>query len=239
VNPSAPTELAPWWQLCDDACAAGLAVRGAFHPSPDEFRPGVTADVGTCVLLGFTGSVQWDHFTRSPEAADGAPDPLDRWSRRVIDALAVRCNAVAVYPSGVPTVPFQRLALRCEPVHPSPIGLLIHPDWGLWHAYRGALLMRARIALPTAVRADSPCTQCAAKPCLDTCPVDAFHMGRYDVAACRRHVASEAGAQCREGGCLARRACPVGSEYRYVAAQARFHMEAFLVAGRRGGGKDA
>jgi hypothetical protein len=36
------------------------------------------------------------------------------------------------------------------------------------------------------------------------------------------------GAACREGGCLARRACPVGDEFRYLPAQARFHTEAFL-----------
>ena len=27
--------------------------------------------------------------------------------------------------------------------HASPLGLLIHPDYGLWHGYRGALLFAA------------------------------------------------------------------------------------------------
>ena len=30
--------------------------------------------------------------------------------------------------------------------------------------------------------------------------------------------------------CLARRACPVGADYRYDVPQARFHMQAFLSA---------
>jgi hypothetical protein len=36
------------------------------------------------------------------------------------------------------------------------------------------------------------------------------------------------------GGCLARRACPVGQAHVYGPAQARFHMAAFLAAHRDG-----
>jgi hypothetical protein len=36
------------------------------------------------------------------------------------------------------------------------------------------------------------------------------------------------------GGCLARRACPVGPAHAYDAAQAQFHMAAFLAAHRHG-----
>jgi len=44
------------------------------------------------------------------------------------------------------------------------------------------------------------------------------------------HVASEAGQTCVTGGCLARRACPVGRAYIQTPAQAQFHMKAFLRA---------
>jgi len=37
-----------------------------------------------------------------------------------------------------------------------------------------------------------------------------------------------------EGGCLARRACPVGAEHAHQPAQAAFHMRAFLAARRPG-----
>ena len=230
-------------QLCRRAEALGLAVRGAFHPAPGELAaalPGVSA--GTIALLGFTGSLQWPHFERSAEAMDGLPNPLDRWSRRMIGALAREFGAVDIYPSAPPLLPFQRFSLRSEPVHPSPIGLLIHPRWGLWHAYRGALVFERRIELspidlsperppierPPIESKASPCEACAAKPCLSACPVHAFGGGAYDLDACVNHVRSAAGAACREGGCLARRACPVGDEFRYVIAQARFHTEAFL-----------
>ena len=75
--------------LCRRANSLGLAVRGAFHPDPTEFDQLLPAvRVGTIVLMGFTGSVQWGFYQRSAEASDGLPHPLDRWSRRVIGSLA-------------------------------------------------------------------------------------------------------------------------------------------------------
>ncbi|MGD0502069.1 MAG: hypothetical protein ABSD02_04970 [Steroidobacteraceae bacterium] len=216
-------------QLCHRAAEAGLAVRGAFHPKPGELDGGFSPSL-TVVLLGFTGGLQWDHFARAPEAQDGLPHPLDRWSRRAIGSLAREFDAVDVYPSGTPAapLPFQRLALRCEPVHQSPIGLLIHPRWGLWHAYRGALLLPLLMELPPPASGVHPCASCQTQPCLTSCPVDAFRPGAFELGACVEHVLSDAGRECREHGCLARRACPVGSEFRYGDDQARFHMRAFL-----------
>jgi hypothetical protein len=112
-----------------------------------NFRDDVA--VGTLVLLGWTGGRQWPVFVVSREATDGEPHPLDRWTRRLIDTAASELGAMAFYPFGGPPYhDFQRWALRAEPVARSPIGLLIHPDWGLWHAYRGALGFRERLALP-------------------------------------------------------------------------------------------
>jgi hypothetical protein len=226
-------------QLSRRAVLAGLAVRGAFHPEPEELGAvaGVT-EPGTVVLLGFTGSEQWSAFQSSTEARDGLPHPLDRWSQRVIGAMASEFGAADFYPSGSPSppLPFQRLARRCEPVHPSPIGLLIHEKFGLWHAYRGGLCLRERIALPSSPagasllspQGSSPCECCSARPCLTACPVAAFQDGSFDLDGCVKHVLSAAGTDCRDHGCLARRACPIGPQFRYAPAQARFHMRAFL-----------
>jgi len=214
------------------ASAVGLGVRGAFHPSGEEQQllGGLALPTGTLVLLGFTGSVQWPHFAASTEANDGLPDPLDRWSRRLIGALARKLGASELYPSGKPHVPFQRLAAKAESVHSSPIGLLIHPQWGLWHAYRGALVFRARLELQSPPEVRSPCAACSDNPCLTTCPVKAFNANGFELRACIAHVTSTAGAECRSGGCRARRACPVGTEFRYGTDQMRFHMEAFIRA---------
>ncbi|HKX06630.1 MAG TPA: ferredoxin [Stellaceae bacterium] len=182
-------------------------------------------------MLGFVGRAQWPAFAASPEASDGRAHPLDRWSRRVIRALAAELGAVALFPfGGPPWLPFQRWAMKAEPVHRSALGMLIHADWGLWHSYRGALAFAERIDLPARANRPSPCDSCAAKPCLAACPVGAFTLERYDVDRCATHLRSVAGRDCIELGCRAREACPVGADHRYGREQASFHMRGFLAS---------
>jgi hypothetical protein len=185
------------------------------------------------VLVGFVGFENWQTFAASPEARDGQPDPLDRWSSRVITALASELRATPLFPFAArPYLPFQRWAQKAEPVYPSPLGVLIHPDWGLWHAYRGALAFAEHIDLPPPDRRHSPCESCAGKPCLMACPVGAFSITGYDASVCVTHIAAPAGADCMIGGCLARRACPIGPQYRHIEGQAQFHQRAFLASQR-------
>jgi hypothetical protein len=222
--------------------ALGLALRGGFHPEPQDGVPALSdgRPAATLLLAGTIGSRWWDVFATAPEAADGLPDPLDRWSRRLLAALAEAHGAAALFPfGGPPYLPFQRWARRAEPVSPSPLGMLIHPLLGLWHAYRGALAFAERLALaPVEPVASppvaSPSDGCAAKPCLTACPVGAFTASGYDVAACVAHLDSGHGGACLTGGCRARLACPVGAEHRYSPAAAAFHMAAFHRAQRRG-----
>jgi ferredoxin len=217
--------------LCADSAATGVACRGGFHPTPEDGVPAVTAGepARTVVLLGFTGGRQWRHFTLSPEYRDGEPHPLDRWSRRIIGALARRFGARELYPdTGPPWWPFQRWARRAEALHVSPLGILIHPEFGLWHAYRGALVFAQPFAVPQMPAWPHPCERCAGKPCLSSCPVEAIAPARFERALCMRHVASPAGGECRSRGCLARRSCPVGAAHRYGPEQAAFHMRASL-----------
>ena len=209
---------------------AGLFPRGALHLDEAE-RTGALAEARTLLLVGMAGRRGWDAFAASPEARDGLDDPLDRFSRRVIGALAQAFGAVAVYPfGGQPYWPFQRWAQRAEPVHPSPIGMLIHPVYGLWHSYRGALGFAAALDLPQGEQKPSPCDSCRGRPCLSACPVGAFTREGYAVEICAAHLGRDEGADCMERGCLARRACPVGREYAHAADQASFSMRAFLRA---------
>jgi hypothetical protein len=205
--------------------ATGLDVVGAFHPGPDD---GVPGQVGTLALLGPSGGAMWAAFRASVEAGDGRADPLDRWSRRVIDGLAARLGAVAFYPfGGPPWHPFQRWAARGEGAVASPVAMQASPTRGLWASYRGALGFAGRLALAPPA-APSPCLDCPA-PCLTACPVSALAGGAYDVAACVAHVTSPAGTACRKG-CLVRAACPAGAGMDLSAGQRTFHMAAFLAA---------
>ncbi len=214
----------------------GLRARGGFRPNPDDGVPvlpdGVPA--AAVVLAGNAGPGMWQAFSQSPEAADGTPDPLDRWSLRMLSELAHQLGGHALFPfGGPPYLPFQRWALRAEPVHASPLGVLIHPFHGLWHAYRGALAFAEPLDLPPREDSPSPCASCPDKPCLSACPVTAFSADGYDVPACVRHSTEPDGQDCLDSGCRARRACPVGQEAVYLPAQAGFHMAAFLDARRK------
>ncbi|WP_407048710.1 ferredoxin [Methyloraptor flagellatus] len=210
--------------------AVGLVARGGFSVSEADGLP-MLADgrpAATLILLGTVGGRGFDRFLVAPEASDGKPDPLDRWSARVIDALAADLGARALYPfGGPPWWPFQRWAARAEPVAPSPLGLLIHPDHGLWHSWRGALAFAETIDVPVRADRPSPCSGCIDRPCLHACPVGAYQPGGFDVAACARHLAVPAGRDCMEAGCRARRACPVRPAQEQSPEQIRFHMQAF------------
>jgi len=206
---------------------AGLASRGAFHPGPEDGVPRLPGGrpAGTVVLVGNVGPAMWQAFSR---LRDPLVDKLDDWSEEVLTDVARRFEATACFPFSRPPLPFQRWAMRAEPCHVSPLGILVHPDYGLWHGYRGALLLPRRLELPPPDRRPSPCDGCADKPCLGTCPVGAFSSAGYDVPACTRHIATPVGEDCVDLGCRARRACPVGTAYQYLPDQVRFHMTDFL-----------
>jgi ferredoxin len=209
----------------------GLVLRGGFHPKPGDGVPALRGGraCSSLVLLGNIGASIWPAFSASPEKGDGRPHALDRWTRRVIDGIAAQVGAAPLYPfGGPPWLPFQRWARQAEPVAPSAIGILIHPDYGLWHAYRGALAFAGHLSLPAVKPRPRPCDSCIERPCLSTCPVGAFRPEGYDVNACRDHVGRPNGKTCQAGGCLARLACPVGREGTYPPAQMGFHMAAFL-----------
>lgn len=212
--------------------AVGLTPRGGFHPGADDGVPALPGGhpTATLVLAGNVGPAMWRVFIEQ-RRADDEPHGLDRWARRILEPLAESLGGHALFPfGGPPHLPFQRWAMRAEPVHPSPIGPLIHADHGLWHAYRGALAFAERIELPPREQRPSPCETCADKPCLTSCPVGALTPGGYDVAACAGHIASPAGADCMAMSCRARRACPIGRDQTYGPEQSRFHMDAFLRA---------
>ena len=174
-------------------------------------------------MVGNVGPGFWSIVHASPEGK-GA-DPINRWTARVLAGLA---DAVLFPFGGPPHHPFQRWARRADPsLAVSPLGILIHPAFGLWHALRGALLFRDYLELPPADPRPSPCESCAAKPCLRTCPVGAFKDGGYDVVSCRSYLATLSGQPCMIQGCQARLACPVGREHAYRGGLAQHLMRAF------------
>jgi hypothetical protein len=174
------------------------------HPESDDKVPAFPdgAPALTVFLLGWTGGEQCPAFARSPEARDGFPDPLNRWSKRAIDSIAGPLDATALYPfCGPPWHDFQRWVLKAEAVYRSPLGLLIHPNWDSGIRIAGRLPCASGSLRPRESAAN-PCEVCRDRPCLSAWPVSAFAPERtYDHAACRQYL--EAGeADCLTRACL-------------------------------------
>lgn len=218
----------------------GLHLRGVLELRPEEIaayqlNPGKDQKpqkFTALALVGNIGSSIWPEFSHSPEYRDAQPDPLDRWSKRIALSVAREIDSIAIFPfEGPPYYPFQQWAARAEALHQSPLGLMIHPEYGLWHAWRFGLLM------PHATRSgspelplESPCQNCQAQPCLHSCPVEAFGADGYDVDKCVSYLKQTPEAPCHQQGCQARNACPIGEKFRYEPAQHLFHLRAFLDA---------
>ncbi|NVO06748.1 MAG: hypothetical protein HXX19_12830, partial [Rhodoferax sp.] len=205
-------------QLATALATQGLSLRGAFAPTPADGLPLLPqGQVAASVwMVGVIGSGFWPHFKVSPCYSDGLPHALDRWSRTIGEDLAQQFGGLALFPfEGPPYWPFQRWADRAEATEPSRMLLRIHPQHGLWHAYRFALALPQPAPAPgTAVQAPPAglCARCSGQPCLGACPVGAYTGEAFLLDACAAHLHSGRGQDCMQGGCLARRACPVAPD---------------------------
>ena len=180
------------------------------------------------LLLGPSAEF-WEIFEGSPEYLDEKPDPVDRWSLRVIRNLAELFGATAEFPfGGPPYAPFLDWALKSGWAWQSPVGMLVHDQMGLMVSYRGALRFDERLELPPTT-SEKPCDTCVDQPCLTACPVNALTPQGYDTDACATHLRTKEGAACMNG-CLVRRACPYSAGAARKTAQSHHHMRAFLEA---------
>jgi epoxyqueuosine reductase len=171
-----------------------LEVLGGFAVAEGE--AGFPSGTRTLLMLGPSEPGFWAHLQAQPEWGD--PDPVDRWSRRVIGRMACDLGAKALFPFGGPPYhPFYKWALRTGRVWDSPVRLLVHSGQGLMVSFRGALALKEVVEVPRP--ADRPCDGCPA-PCLTACP---------------------------SGGCLVRRACPVSQSYARLPEQSAYHMRQF------------
>lgn len=201
----------------------GLDIYGGCH---GDMSDGLPADHQTLLMLGPADNF-WTRLQQEPEYLDGLPDPIDRWSTRVIHALAAQLDAAPFLPfGGPPYAPFLSWAMKTARAWSSPVGMLVHDETGLMVSYRGALAFRARLDLPPT--GAKPCDSCAAKPCLSACPVDALSAETgYNTRACQSYLTTNAGKSCLSQGCIARRACPISAGANRSPAQSAHHMSYF------------
>jgi len=205
-----------WHTASAVLCPDGLSPFGWFEI---DDKPGL--------LVGNVGSSLWPAFSRSRFFTDGEADGMDRWTASVVGPVSDMLGASVRYPFGGKVWPFQHYGRMACGMKQSPIGLLIHHQYGLWKAFRTVFIFDESFALGVPSASVHTCDACVDKPCLNTCPVGAFEPGNYDYVSCRSHIGGAEGGNCRNGGCLARHACPVGRAYAYERDQQAFHMAAF------------
>ncbi|MDQ2067484.1 ferredoxin [Xinfangfangia sp. CPCC 101601] len=219
MDSESPLTLERLDQLLAPHC---LEVMGGFAvEGEDETLPTGTRAL---VMIGPRQPGFWPTFKTSAEWQDSQPNPMDRWSRRVIGRLACDLGGKAYFPFGGPPYhPFYQWALRSGRCWDSPVHLLVHESQGLWVSYRGALALKVPLEFPQAAK---PCDSCIEKPCLSACPAGALTGAGYDVPRCHAWL-DEAGQACLSGGCLVRRACPVSRGHARMAEQSAYHMGQF------------
>ncbi len=219
-------------QINSRLATSGLMVHAALHSS-DEYELPILQNgsrTETLLLIGNAGSSIWSTFYNSPEYADGNADPLDRWSRRLGEMIASEFAGEAIFPfTGPPFLPFLSWAKYADQAVNSPLGLSLHPDYGLWFGYRFALALSKQLdGLPEMSKSANLCENCSSKPCLHSCPVNAFSDNEYHFMQCVKFLSEYPMCECNQSGCAARHACPIGQRYKYKPEHAQFHMQAYL-----------
>jgi hypothetical protein len=188
-------------------------------------------------LLASGGRALFEALRRAPESAL-ACDPLDAYTRRVAQETAATLREAGG--RALPLLACERrdgvfadfvaLGRAAGLGAPSRLGLLLHPEYGPWLSIRAVVLTDLALeATPERVGFD-PCAGCPA-PCRTACPSGAPGVPqralRFDVDACRRGRAQQAGCRLR---CAARHACVLGGEHAYAAEAEAHHMRSSGIA---------
>ena len=215
----------PVEELLQSLNAHGLQILGSLAATEDLQTQFPWAK--SLLLVGQGGQGYWPVFSHSPEYLDGEANPIDRWSQRIGDQLAVEYQGQALYPfTGPPYWPFLSWANAANSTAPSRLGMHLHRDYGLWHSYRFALVLPTDIDQKQASTYEAPCPSCK-QMCVSSCPVGAFNkQGTYDVVTCRAYVRDNPNSHCFTNGCQARLACPEG-QGSHELAQHQYHMQVF------------
>jgi len=170
------------------------------------------------ILIGHAGRRLWECLGES-----GTPgqDPIDDYTVSTVrqwfaEHLPDHRYRI-VYP-GSGHIGLQQLGTLAGWHHPSPFMVGIDHHWGSWFAYRCAVLTDTCFPPTIPAERNSPCINCAGQPCIAACPAGATG-DSFDLIACADERLRPASACAL--GCLARQACPVGTQHRYDEAQIR------------------
>ena len=182
------------------------------------------------IVIGNGGGAFWKSFQKH---AGENPDwmthenPLDDFTRVVIerDVAPLVKSAIIVYPfmSSGPTLNFMAAGKAAGLAGPSIIGVMVHPIYGPWIAFRAAILLEETIDAPGQAYGFDPCPTCTARTCISACPADAVSLASgWDIPKCLTHRV-EVEADCAPR-CHARAGCVLGPQHRYPDDELTYHQ---------------
>jgi ferredoxin len=217
----------PLWlqSIIDELALIGLNIVGFTDGSKYcEFLDGCRS----AVVFANGGTDLWDSFIedlkRRPEHLSRHQHPFDDFVHRAIHKADpeptptrrwIRCAAEPEV-----FLDFRPLAHEAGIGFQSKMGLIIHPEYGLWVGLRAVLLTTEDLLpKPTSMK-DSPCASCEFKPCISACPAGAVGPSGWSVKICAQH--HQESTDCH-GRCHSRNACPVGVEHRHGLLQHNYH----------------
>lgn len=188
-------------------------------PEPVRSTLGETANFRQLILLGHGGKQLW---ARVQAAGMAGEHPIDDYVIQTVAQVFAghfADNSYRIVYPGTAPVGLQQLGSLAGWHHPSPFMVGIDCEWGSWFAYRAAILADTDFLPFLLVDRSHPCPTCSGRPCISACPAAAMADGGFALDKCLAYRRQE-GSAC-QFTCLARSACPVGSEHRYSEAQLR------------------
>lgn len=196
---------------------------------PERRSAALLPGARSILVLGSGGGALWDallaELRADPRRLAEEAHPLDAFvERRVRQADAELGERPRRWffaaASAELHLDFRVLASLAGLGRRSRLGLLLHPEYGVWLGLRAACFLTEPLA-PTGPLSGDPCEACPA-PCIPACPGEAFPGGHWHVDPCSAfHAASPA---CTSS-CAARSACVASPHARYDADEYLYHYD--------------
>ncbi len=227
----------PGWQRARRAFeGAGFNLVAVVDPAtlPPSAKQQLGPDQTSFGLLLAAGGR--DLYTAMGSSASlSASEPFDAYTVGAVERVFRDClpdvEFEIAYP-GTGPAPLIALGEYLGWSHPSPLGLGINPEYGLWFAYRA--FVRVSIPLPVTepIASESPCESCIGRDCVPACPAGAVNaVGTFEIKTCADFRLGR-DSTCA-ATCLARLACPVANRHQYETTQFAYHQQRALVGLKR------
>lgn len=182
------------------------------------------------LVFGHAGRLFWEHAeSRLPATAN----PIDDYSVDCVEDYLARAKIdeyEVIYPKDVFALDLRQLGRHLGWQFESPLGIGIHPEFGLWFGYRVVVAANAGLPFTSPISQRHPCEQCVTKPCVTACPAGAVGESFSLIACTSERIKNASDCATR---CAARLACPVGAQYRYPDVQIDYHAGVSLASLKR------